>query len=188
MSFFLRWERFAPGPVRAVSVIPEKPGQARPKGKAKAKAKGKGVKRKAEDQSAEIFRADEPNTEPSVAVPAEDQGLPEPGANEAPVDPPAFPLPERSNFAGRTKPNTPAGLKIFEERRDKFYASLPAHFWRDKLQREYWLLCNETPDDLDAAIAKFREKHPEDAVNPRPAAARGGRGRGRGRGKATARH
>ena len=39
MSFFLRWERFAPGPVRAVSVIPEKPGQAKPKGKAKAKAK-----------------------------------------------------------------------------------------------------------------------------------------------------
>lgn len=168
----LRWEKFAPGPVRLITVGPDKSapqvddkGQPRPKGKpgrprkdpnAKAQPKAAGRKRKAQPQD-EVFTGERLES-PMVAVPAAISGNGDNGdtlfqnhgaepASQA-VENPESSWPTRSTFAGRNNNGD-----VWEERRSAFYKSIPKTHWKDGEERKFWRLCVDS--SVDDAVKKF---------------------------------
>ena len=141
---------------------------------------------------------EQPSQVPKAAVPAATAGpelaadLPMavlPPEDAAPAGDEKWPT--RATFAGRMKLGSAEAKQCFEERRNKYYSSVPRAFWKDHHEREYWKLCTAAHPDLDAAVAKFlQNKAPAQQALPKVGRGRG-RGRGRcglGRGKAATRH
>ena len=198
----LRWEKFAPGPVKKVTITHNHPDALpKPKGRPRkrpaestiVKPKGDGemvfghrskkrgpVVPPPEDGNADDVLGD---AEPSPPVDVE----PNPSASSG-VARPSWPT--RATFAGRKKPTDKEAANLFDSRREKFYQLAPSTLWRDGKEREYWKLCVQF-DSCDKGITEFLKK---EGVCPDPtplppghgrAAGRGkGKGKGRGRGSA----
>ena len=191
----LRWEKYAPGPVRTVVV-------AKAKAKPGAKAKGRGRKRKAEsddegDGNVNIFNGSAESG--AVAVPP---SLDETVTSE--VDD-LFPIPSRATFAGRVRAGSTKHQSIFDARRAKFYEVVPQSFWEDHFERSFWTKCAQADDDIETGTKQFlleigidpdkKRPLPSLPVRPKPKASpkpkakaktdkpHGGRGRARGRGR-----
>lgn len=207
LSYPTRWEKFAPGPVRVVTVGPDKTMKDQRTPQDPPEPKRRGRKRKGpEKKPDDVFTGDLVGgggvTVPMVAT--DDDALF--GAdnstgsipNEAlPPQNPQPAWPTRATFAGRK--NTGA---VWEQRRAAFYQSIPSSHWKDALERDFWNLC-ASESTLDDAVQKFLAKEvpsPSDAqprCEPkRSAKAKAkaksaakkllkepGKGRGRGRGK-----
>ncbi len=166
----LRWERFAPGQVRAIAVA-----------KAKAKAlpgtspKKRGSKRK------EPALPEEPQANGEAGMDGIFQGRqleacgvalpPHPSKDDhLPVNKSeAFgghcddgvveiPFPERATFAGRARGGSLQHQKFFDERRQRFYQSTPPSFWKDNYERIFWNHCVEGGNDLDLGVSRFLDE------------------------------
>ena len=189
-----RWEKFAPGPIRAVTVAqsgdPSVP-----------KRKGRPPKRKGQNGD------DGNHAEPSEVKPLEGEqvfgprskkrGVTVPAVEEvmSPVAPRTIdfgspettqhqPWPTRSTFAGRKKPDNKEAADVFEARRSKFYGSAPSHVWKEGRERSFWTKRVEL-DNLDSAMEKCLNEQGVQSSSC-PAASPKGKGRGRGRGAAKA--
>ena len=180
----LRWERFAPGPVRQVVVAKAKPAPVPGRGRGRPK------KRDASEMDG-VFEGDGVQTQvalPSVTVEERKSAVvvEEEPAEERP------PIPTRATFAGRCN-----GVD-FQERRRAYYEQVPHSFWKDRFERVYWLKCSAS-ETIDEAMGLFLEEIGVKRRSPLPstrasrpkAAAQPGKkakakpkthGRGRGRG------
>ena len=160
-SWFLqiRWERFAPGPVQAVSVAPVKKDlddqpqkkRGRPPKDPNQPAKRRG--RPPKNPPAQIQEASgaaecpfvEQSSVAAVAVPPPEQADPVvvPAGAEPMVDPGVLPdLPTRATFAGRTKVGSEDFQQQWECRRLMFYKNVPKEMWKDNVEREFWSMCS----------------------------------------------
>ncbi|CAK8991031.1 unnamed protein product [Durusdinium trenchii] len=176
------WEKFAPGPVRQVTITPGAAIGGEPK------RRGRPPKRKdAEVEKVVPLGEGEQVFGPrskkrSTVVPPTEEIVPKDlfgAAADLPADPPApeMPWPTRATFAGRKKPTNEEAGAIFEARRSKFYEMVPSQYWRDGLERDYWNKCVQG-GCVDLAVEEFLKDHGAAASNQGA-----GRGRGRGRGK-----
>ena len=207
---YLRWEKYAPGPVRHVDVQKDKVTKPRDK-VAKAKAAPKGRKRKV-DAMADIPIGQQPGHQQvfngsvgggGVVVPVATAGPPNdplfqgPTEAEPPTPSPAQ-WPTRNTFAGRNKTG-----QVWDDRRSMFYNNVPCEFWKDSIERRYWQLCSSESSLRDAmtrllgelsspdctakpshrSTAKAPAKKPSTKVKAIPKEPGKGRGRGRGRGR-----
>ena len=153
-----RWERFAPGPVRAVTVAPDKPCKG-----PKAAPKKRGRKRKNEDEqqadgegnNAALFQDQEGVA--GVAVPAVTEGpdiaaaaeaVPEP----APVQDLTAKFPTRATFAGRAKTGTEDAQAMFDNRRTAFYQGTPEHSGRTRLNESFGKLAQNQTQPLTCLL------------------------------------
>ena len=206
----VRWERFAPGRVRTITVN---------KAKAKAEPKARGRKRKSPpddicDPEVHDGVFDSKSTH-GIAVPPEPpseiEGLG--GSNQVlPAESDATPIPTRATFAGRVRKGSVQHELDFDARRTKFYEWVPSSFWKDHFEREFWNKCVES-ENLEVAIKSFlmdigfdpskiqprsvtAAKVPKSTAQPKVAAGKAkakatpadkpksqGRGRARGRGR-----
>eukprot|EP00435_Cladocopium_sp_Y103_P022453 s2116_g5.t1 len=165
------WERFAPGPVQAVSVAPVKKDddddkpvkkRGRPPKDPNQPVKKRGRPRKNPPPIQEASGSVEcPFVEPSsvaaVAVPPPEPAEPEVvagGVESSDVQPD---LPTRATFAGRTKLGSEEFQKQWESRRLMFYTNVPKEMWKDHVEREFWSMCS-TAGDNDVGLKQFLEK------------------------------
>ncbi|CAL1129947.1 unnamed protein product, partial [Cladocopium goreaui] len=187
------WERFAPGPVQAVAVAPEKKPKLDEAGNPIKKRRGRQLKdpNAAPKKGGDVF-ADQSEVV-SLAMPPQE---PEPMA----IDSEAAPSPpSRATFAGRTRLGSEEFQTQWDTRRDMYYKMVPTEFWKDPLERQFWSMCTSI-GDIHEAMKKFLEKmgvSKQPAPSPKaaakahakakasqkkPAAAKvPGRGRARGR-------
>lgn len=148
----LRWERYAPGPVREITVA-----------KAKVKAEPKrGRKRKTPEVPEE--EVDDPTVRDGVFSAKSTNGLAVPP--EAPSEIPNLsnvpeesevdttPIPTRATFAGRIRKGSVQHQLDFDARRTKFYEWVPSSFWKDHLEQEFWAKCVES-ENMEVAIKSF---------------------------------
>ncbi|CAL1157939.1 unnamed protein product [Cladocopium goreaui] len=169
-----KWERFAPGPVQAVSVAPVKKDlddqpqkkRGRPPKDPNQPAKRRG--RPPKNPPAQIQEASgaaecpfvEQSSVAAVAVPPPEQADPVvvPAGAEPMVDPGVLPdLPTRATFAGRTKLGSEDFQQQWECRRLMFYKNVPKEMWKDNVEREFWSMCSAAGDN-DVGLKKFLEK------------------------------
>lgn len=134
-SHNLRWEKFAPGPVRPVVLAANKnqskPGDAPKKGRKRKTVPGDGEA---------VFANQSGGGQPVVPAPPQQDG--------EDILPPAQ-WPTRSTFAGR------ASGHQFAERRSKFYSTINQKYWKDHWERSFWKHCSNAGADLDAAARAF---------------------------------
>ncbi|CAK9057168.1 unnamed protein product [Durusdinium trenchii] len=160
------WEKYAPGPVRNVTVAPAPPAPV------PGEPKRRGRKRKADKQGmegqsgadAEVYEGKAAVSGASVAVPAPPKedlqdmiaGRGSEGVMEEEKVPvmPAFPT--RSTFAGRTRTGTQQYQEQWDSRRTAYYSSVPSTFWKDHFERQYWTLCSSLKDP-EGAMKQFLE-------------------------------
>ena len=181
---FFRWEKFALGKIRAVTIGMDKPKPAAkpkpvskpvdpaavpkrrgrpPNSRPAAAAEGaggdpvsgrKGRKRK---EPAEEGPSMEGVGRPVLVVPPETVG---PAVEPDPVQEcegtPKSEWPTRSTFAGRPK-GQDQSAEIWDDRRNAFYSRVPQKYWKDALERDYWRLCVEH-GDTTMGVDKFIEK------------------------------
>ena len=181
-----RWEKFAPGPVRSVTVSKGgDPGE--------PKRRGRPPKRKDDSHHAEpevpevkplegdqVFGPRSKKRSTVVPPPVEE--------TMSPVAPRTIdfgagdtqPWATRATFAGRKKPDNPEAAGVFEARRSKFYGSVPSHFWKDGLERLFWNKCVAS-DSMDVAMDEFLK---DQGVVPSSSQETSRKGRGRGGAKA----
>lgn len=189
----LRWEKFAPAQVRTVSIshVPPQTGEPKRRGRPRTRkvdevenADGGNVpaqgleevfSRKAQKRSTVVFFPEETVPTPELFGDA--------GPTIQSVETVEKPWPSRATFAGRAKPKEEEGATTFDNRRSKFYGSVPSHLWRDGLEREFWKLCVSS-DSMEKAVEEFLQKHAPEAKPKSNQGAKGrGRGNGRGRGR-----
>lgn len=150
----LRWERYAPGPVRAITVA---------KAKAKGEPKARGRKRKNTEDPEEVI--DDPTVHDGVYASKSTSGVavpPEPPSEipdlstaapeESEVD--TTPFPTRATFAGRNRKGSVQHELDFDARRTKFYEWVPSSFWKDHFERAFWAKCVES-ENMEVAIKSF---------------------------------
>ncbi|CAE7309180.1 unnamed protein product, partial [Symbiodinium sp. CCMP2456] len=170
------WERFAPGPVRTVTVKQAAKAAEAPKQAAR--------KRKADDifsgeSAGQGILAMPPDTVAEVPIAAE-----QPGPAEGPK------WPERPTFAGRQKKGSETQQAKFDEMKAKFYGNVPEELWKDPCERRFWKAYTDAEAKGPVQDSSFFSEFVDAEKSKRPARAgnRGGRGRGLGRGKAATRH
>ena len=175
LFFQIRWERFAPGPVQAVSVAPVKKDaddqpskkRGRPPKDPNQPAKRRG--RPPKNPPGQIPEASgegechyvEQSSVAAVAVPPPEQADPVVAAGGVGhvADPEVLPdLPTRATFAGRTKLGSLEFQQQCDDRRMMFYKNVPKEMWKDHVEREFWSMCS-TAGDNDVGLKKFLEKH-----------------------------
>ncbi|CAK9049340.1 Uncharacterized protein SCF082_LOCUS27352 [Durusdinium trenchii] len=205
------WEKFAPGPVKKVTVTQGNHADAVPKKRGRPRKKPEPVV--GEKPEGEILNepAKKAKTSRAAAIKAQGEGEIVFGPSSrkrgtvvppAPADPCPIigdgmgsnardgmpPWPTRATFAGRKKPTDTESAKLFDSRREKFYQLAPSTLWRDGKERVYWKLCVEH-ESAEKGIEEFLKKENAcpDASSHGPAASRGrvaGRGKGGGKCKA----
>ncbi|CAK9057392.1 Uncharacterized protein SCF082_LOCUS30949 [Durusdinium trenchii] len=205
------WEKFAPGPVKKVTVMQGNHADAVPKKRGRPRKKPEPVV--GEKPEGEILNepAKKAKTSRAAAIKAQGEGEIVFGPSSrkrgtvvppAPADPCPIigdgmgsnardgmpPWPTRATFAGRKKPTDTESAKLFDSRREKFYQLAPSTLWRDGKERVYWKLCVEH-ESAEKGIEEFLKKENAcpDASSHGPAASRGrvaGRGKGGGKCKA----
>ena len=157
----LRWEKFAPGPVRKVVVAAAKPKPA-PTPPGEPKRRGRKRKNPPQDQEQDQEQQDvqifEGKSDAGVAMPAL------PGKEEDvvfaiadPQQPAAVPIPTRSTFAGRPRTGSAQHQLDWDARRAKYYQCVPPSFWKDGFERTFWSMCTANTD-MEVAMKKFLEE------------------------------
>lgn len=149
----LRWERYAPGPVRVITVA---------KAKAKGEPKARGRKRKNTEDPEEVIH--DPTVHDGVYASKSTSGVavpPEPPSEipdlstapeQSEVD--TTPFPTRATFAGRNRKGSVQHELDFDARRTKFYEWVPSSFWKDHFERAFWAKCVES-ENMEVAIKSF---------------------------------
>ncbi|CAK9117620.1 unnamed protein product, partial [Durusdinium trenchii] len=174
------WEKFAPGPVKKVTVMQGNHADAVPKKRGRPRKKPEPVV--GEKPEGEILNepAKKAKTSRAAAIKAQGEG-----------EIVFWALLQETGHCGATrrkKPTDTESAKLFDSRREKFYQLAPSTLWRDGKERVYWKLCVEH-ESAEKGIEEFLKKENAcpDASSHGPAASRGrvaGRGKGGGKCKA----
>ena len=194
---YLRWEKYAPGPVRHVDVQKDKVTKPRNDKVDKSKAAPKAGRKRKVDAMADIPVGQQPGHQQVFNGSVGGGGVVVPVATEPPTPSPAQ-WPTRNTFAGRNKTG-----QVWDDRRSMFYNNVPCEYWKDSIERRYWQLCSSESSLKDAmttllgelsspdctaqpshrSTAKAAAKKPAAKVKAVPKEPGKGRGRGRGRGR-----
>lgn len=176
----LRWEKYAPGPVRKVVVHEgrDPDGPAPKRGRPPKRRPEEVDEKKNGDEKGPDGQGDLPDELPkavreedafvrrskqrSVVVPPEDVPVVSP-KDAPPLEP--KPWPTRVTFAGRKMGKGEDESGPFQSRRMKFYSCIPSEWWKDGHERTFWKLCCENDGDLDKAISAFQS---EKGITPPP--------------------
>ena len=174
LGFRMRWERFAPGPVQAVTILPSKKDhvskQPRKKGRVPRdpnlpppkRGRPPKIRNPPETQQAsgqgeqQIFA--EKSSVASIAVPPQVAAeVPEPPRPSAVATPAQPPPPGRATFAGRTESGSDEYQTTWKDRRALYYKYVPAEHWKDHLERQFWTLCSSCGNN-EEGLNQFLEK------------------------------
>ena len=184
-----KWEKFAPGPVRRVTVA-----SAPLADPAQPKKRGRPPKRKDETiapkEGEQIFgpmsKRRSQVVPPIDAVVPVDLFVASGAPSGAPPEKVAWPT--RATFAERKKPGGEEAAMVFETRRSKFYESVPSDLWRDGLESDWneCVKCGSEGEAVDTFLKNHGPGHSTRASSSRLQSQDvvPGRNRGRVRGRA----